>query len=72
MIEEFLSDRPDTRLLKDESPNLRDDIKQTVGEDWLYAKNIWLENRTPQQLIGTDQEFRVRDLLRILMTADLS
>jgi hypothetical protein len=29
-------------------------------------------NKTPQQLIETGQEVRVSDLLRILMTADLS
>ena len=72
MIKEFLAVPPDTRLLPGEDEDLRKDILKTVGEDWLFAKNPWLENKTPDALIGTDREFRVRSLWRILVAADLS
>jgi len=72
MIKEFLAERPDTRLLPGEHKDLRQDILRTVGKDWLYAKNPWLENKTPDALIETDQAFRVRNLWRILVAADLS
>ena len=72
MIKEFLAVPPDTRLLPGEDKDLRQDILRTVGEDWLYAKNPWLENNAPDALIGTDREFRVRNLWRILLAADLS
>ncbi|MGO9430254.1 hypothetical protein [Rhodoblastus sp.] len=72
MIKDFLAERPDTRLLPGEDEDLRQDILRTVGEGWLYAENPWLENKTPDALIGTDREFRVRNLWRILVAADLS
>ena len=72
MIKEFLAVPPDTRLLPGEDEDLRQDILRTVGEDWLFAKNLWLEKKAPYDLLGTDQEFRVRNLWRILMAADLS
>jgi hypothetical protein len=72
MIKEFLAERPDTGLLPGEDEDLRQDILRTVGKDWLYAKNLWLENKTPEALIGTEGEFRVRNLWRILVAADLS
>jgi hypothetical protein len=72
MIEEFLAEHPDTRLLPGEDKDLEKEILKTVGEEWLYAKNPWLENKAPKDLIGTDREFRVRNLLRILVAADLS
>ena len=72
MNKEFLAVSPDTRLLPGEDEDLRKDILKTVGEAWLSAENPWLENKTPEALIGTDREFRVRRLWRILVAADLS
>lgn len=62
----------DTRLLPSEDPNLKRDILNTLGEEWLNAKNVWLRNHTPNELIGTRQEFQVRDLLRSIKGAALS
>jgi hypothetical protein len=62
----------DTRLLPDEDQNLRREITSTIGEEWLYAKNVWLEGRTPNELIGTRDEFEVRDLFRSIKGAALS
>lgn len=62
----------DTSLLPDEDPNLRREIVEVVGEDWLRAANIWLGGHAPQELIGTSQEFMVRNVLRSIKAADLS
>jgi hypothetical protein len=65
-------DYVDTALLPDEDPNLRAEILNIVGEEWLYAKNIHLQGRTPAELIGTRDEFQVRLLLRSIKSGDLS
>jgi hypothetical protein len=62
----------DTSLLPDEDPNLEREILEVIGEDWLRAKNVWLGGRAPQQLIGTSDEFKVRNILRSIKGADLS
>jgi hypothetical protein len=62
----------DTSLLPDEDPNLEREILEVVGEDWLRSKNVWLGGQTPQQLIGTSDEFKVRNILRSIKGADLS
>ena len=62
----------DTSLLPDEDPNLRKEIENSIGDGWLNAKNIWLGNRAPSELLGTPDEFHVRALLRSLRAAALS
>jgi len=62
----------DQRLLPGENPDLKIEILNTLGEEWLYAKNLWLEGRAPDELIGTSEEFKVRDLLRSIRVAALS
>jgi hypothetical protein len=62
----------DTSLLPDEDPDIRGEILSTIGEEWLFEKNIWLAGRTPQELLGTPDEFLVRDLVRSVMVAALS
>ena len=59
----------DTSLLPDEDPNLRREILSTIGEEWLNTKNVWLGGRAPNNLIGTPDEFQVRDLLRSIKAA---
>ncbi len=59
-------------LLPGEHPDLRRQILEVLGEEWLQAQNIWLNGRTPQELLGTSKEFQVRDLLRSIMVAALS
>ncbi|MBV9825354.1 MAG: hypothetical protein JO001_06745 [Alphaproteobacteria bacterium] len=62
----------DTTLLPDEDPDLTREVLETVGEAWLYAKNVWLAGRTPAELIGTRDEFQVRNLVRSIKGADLA
>jgi hypothetical protein len=62
----------DSSLLPDEDPDLRREILRTIGEEWLNAKNLWLEGRSPNDLIGTRDEFQVRDLFRSIKAAALS
>jgi hypothetical protein len=62
----------DRSLLPDEDPDLRREILRTIGEEWLNAKNLWLEGRSPNDLIGTRDEFQVRDLFRSIKAAALS
>jgi len=62
----------DQRILPDENPDLRRENLNTIGEEWLFAKNLWLEGRAPDELIGTSEEFKVRDLLRSIRAAALS
>ena len=62
----------DMGLLPDEDPDLRGEILRTIGEEWLNAKNLWLEGRSPNELIGTRDEFQVRDLFRSIKAAALS
>jgi hypothetical protein len=69
---ESLPTHKDTSLLPDEDPNLTNEILNTVGEDWMYVKNVWLGNRAPRDLIGTPDEFHVRALLRSIKVAALS
>jgi hypothetical protein len=62
----------DTSLLPGEDENLRKEIVDTMGDEWLQAKNVWLANRAPVEVIGTPDEFHVRALLRSLRVAALS
>ena len=59
----------DMSLLPDEDPNLRREILDTLGEDWLHTKNWRLAGHTPEELIGTPSEFRVRVVLRSIKMA---
>lgn len=59
-------------LLPDESPNLREEIAGTIGEEWLATKNVWLEGKTPNEVIGTADEYKVRDIFRSVIVAALS
>ena len=62
----------DTALLPDENPDLRAEIVQTIGEEWLFAKNSWLGGKTPNEVIGTPNEYKVRDIVRSYLVAALS
>jgi hypothetical protein len=65
-------EEPDTSLLEDENPDIRREIIDTVGEEWLVTKNAMLDNRAPQELIGTREEFHLRNMLRSFISAALS
>jgi hypothetical protein len=62
----------DMSLLPDEDPNLKREILKVVGEEWLYAENTRLGGHSPQDLIGTPDEFRVRLVLRSIKSTDLA
>lgn len=68
---ESLPKHRDTSLLPDEDQNIERAILDTIGEEfvkeWLYTKNVWLGCRTPQELLGTSDEFHVRALLRSIV-----
>ena len=62
----------DQRLLPDEDKDLRSEILRTLGplgEEWLTSQNIHLGGSSPQDLIGTRDEFSVRVALRSLKVA---
>jgi hypothetical protein len=53
-------------ILDDESPDIRDDISKLfpAPDAWLDAPNSFLGGEKPRDLIGTEREREVRDLLR--------
>jgi Protein of unknown function (DUF2384) len=53
-------------LLEDESPNIIDDVRKVIpnSEAWLDSPNCWFGGEKPRDLIGTEMEWEVRDLLR--------
>lgn len=59
-------------MMPDESPHLRKEIARTIGEEWLSTKNVWLEGKTPDEVIGTADEYKVRDIFRSVIVEALS
>lgn len=55
-------------LFPDESPDLREEVKTLLpnGAAWLETQNFLFEGRKPSQLLGTPEEFRVRNLIRAI------
>jgi hypothetical protein len=53
-------------ILEDESSNIVDDVSKVIpnSEAWLDSPNSWLGGERPRDLIGTEMEWEVRDLLR--------
>ncbi len=62
----------DTSLLPGEDSNLRREILNSVGEEWLHAKNMRLGGLAPEEMLQTPDEFRVRMVLRSIKSAELS
>ena len=62
----------DTALLPDENLNLKEELLNVMGEEWLTTKNVLLNGFAPQELLGTRHEFILRDILRSVMVAALS
>lgn len=53
-------------LLEDESPDVREDVKDVIGDDyerWLDTPHWWF-GAPPRSLIGTENEKELRYLLR--------
>ncbi|HLX37536.1 MAG TPA: MbcA/ParS/Xre antitoxin family protein [Candidatus Binataceae bacterium] len=53
-------------LFPNENPDLREEVKTVLpnGAAWLDTQNFLFGGRKPADLIGTPEEYRVRDLLR--------
>ena len=58
--------RKSSVILEDESPNIVDDVSKVVPDAalWLDSPNSSLGGERPCDLIGTEMEREVRDLLR--------
>ncbi len=54
------------KLLPNENPDLREEVKTLLpnGAAWLETQNFLFDGRKPNDLIGTPEEFRVRDVIR--------
>ena len=55
-------------LFPDENPDLREEVKTLLpnGAAWMETQNFLFEGRKPSQLLGTPEEFRVRNLIRAI------
>jgi len=55
-------------LFPDENPDLREEVKTLLpnGAAWIETQNFLFEGRKPSQLLGTPEEFRVRNLIRAI------
>jgi len=62
----MVSEQPS--LFPGENPDLKEDVKGVIpnSEAWLDSPNLFFQGRKPAQLIGTKEEYRVRDLIRAL------
>lgn len=58
--------------LPSEAADLRGAIISSVGEQWLYARNIWLGGVSPDECMRTGRESDVRDLLRSILASALT
>jgi hypothetical protein len=56
------------KLFPDENPDLREEVKTLLpnGAAWMETQNFLFEGRKPSQLLGTSEEFRVRNLIRAI------
>jgi len=57
---------PASKRLDDEKPNVVHEVGRIIGnpDEWLDAPNDHFEGRPPRALINTDEEQRLRDLIR--------
>ena len=62
----------DTGLVDGETEDLKEEILDVLGEQWLHEKNVRLAGKAPSELIGTRDEYKVRNILRSLAVAALS
>jgi hypothetical protein len=63
-----LTPLPSNGLLADEQANIRDEVADLVDKpnEWLRMPNSQLGGIKPEDLIGTDREQLLRDLLRAI------
>lgn len=68
----LMTRRFDQELLPGENPDIKKEILEVVGEEWLNAKNTWFSGQTPLAIIGTPDEPKLRDVIRSIKAADFS
>ena len=58
--------RPTYEVFEDEEPDIMEELKKFFDdpEPWLDIPHERLMGRKPRELIGTDQEIHLRNLLR--------
>jgi hypothetical protein len=54
------------------NPDLKTELLQYLGEDWLQAPNSWFSGRKPVSLLGTSEEDRLRELLESILVGDFT
>jgi hypothetical protein len=59
-------------LLQGEDPDIRAEILEWIGEEWLDTPNFIFSGRPPAALIGTDEEPILRDRVRSIKSAEFS
>ncbi len=63
---------PEMELLPDENPDLRAEILEWIGEEWLLSPNFIFSGRAPVALIGTPDESELRNRVRRIKSAEFS
>jgi hypothetical protein len=59
-------------LIPEGSTEFRRELRRTMGDQWLEAQNVWLDGQRPVEIIGTSEEYKVRDIYRSILTCGLS
>jgi hypothetical protein len=61
-------------LLPGENPDIRVDVGYLLenADVWLKTPNTRLDGRTPQELIGTPEKIKVRDILRAAVYSSMA
>jgi hypothetical protein len=65
-------DGPDLPLMEGENPNLRQEVRDTIGDWWLTEKNVRLGGRTPDEVIEAQHGAQVRNLIRSIRYIGIS
>jgi len=63
---------PEMELLPDENPDLKAEILEWIGEEWLCTPNSWFSGRPPSELLGTAEEPLLRDRVRSIKSAEFT
>jgi hypothetical protein len=72
MMPESSANQQNSRILPGENPDLEGEIKEVLGTEWLYQRNVRLGGEIPAELLRTPNEYKVRNILRSIMASALS
>jgi hypothetical protein len=61
-------------LLPGENPDIRVDVGYLLenADAWLKSPNVRLDGRAPQELIGTPEEIKIRNILRAAVYSSMA